>query len=552
MTSTTIPTVDAFTQTPRRHQQLLIDDALVFLDGALSLAPGDDLDAYRVERSRLYSAPTGTGKGSAILLLARELRSRGLKVGITTPSIEVGRSFVERCGGDPTGTADAIAAQMRALDVWTPIRLRNALLRGEIRGDFDVMLIDEAHHAIAANESGGTLFALIPDAAWIGFTATPFRASPRATAELRAAWGEPVLVCDLPQAVDLGFCSMPSVSIRPLVDDDQIKLSSSGEFEVESIGDATRGRIDDLVALLGEYVSPDPSYADALRYDRPTLLILPTVALCEEVARRGLTAGVPIAMVTGDTPHSARAGIYSTCRERYTAIATVAVIAEGVDLPWLRRLVDAKPCMSPVLYLQQIGRIMRPVPDGEAAPELIVTNRNLERNGYLFEGIIPRETIAECQTAFGGPSARGAMRHLGLHALRRFRTIPLPLADGSTATMFNLYRALENGSTEEICVISVPGQADPLVARRENGRDTYGRKTWGSWARYEIPAEGMTGFATSQQRSELSAKQRAWWERSGRRFGLDPTVAASLTRRQFAALPVLADLRLRINVGGSR
>lgn len=547
----------SFNQTPRPHQKLCLDDALAFIAKALEATPcaSETTAQYRRRRSICYAAPTGSGKGSIELMLSALLRH--LKVIIVTPSLEIGRSFVERSGGDPNVSAPKLAEAMAALGVYTPIRLRNIILRegvAGIGGMPDVVIVDESHHSIAANESGGTLFALMPLAVWVGFTATPFRATPKETQALHEEWGEPVAICDLPQAVDLGLCSMPTVTIRPLVDDDQVRLSKSGEFEIQHLGDATRGRIDDLVALLAEYVTPaslDGPGVEVLTYDRPTLLVLPTVDLCTEVSHRGMLGGAPIGVVTGDTPHRERAAIYANCRAGLLAIATVAVIAEGVDLPWLRRMVDAKPCNSPVRYLQQVGRIMRPVEEGEEPPELIVTNRNMERNGYLFEGVLPRSVIADSQTAFGGPSARGAARHLGLTAMRRFRVIHLPLADGSTAMCFNLYRSVGTG-TEEIFVLSIPGQAEPLVAKRVNTKDGFGRKTWGKWEPGEIPDEGLTGFATSQQRSELSPKQRGWWEKSARRHGLDPGAAGSLSRRQFSALPVLSDLKLRVNVEAGR
>jgi len=46
------------------------------------------------------------------------------------------------------------------------------------------------------------------------------------------------------------------------------------------------------------------------------------------------------------------------------------------------------------------------------------------------------------------------------------------------------------------------------------------------------------------QAGGLTARQELWWRRAAARHGLDPD--ARVNRRNFAALPVLADLGLRL------
>jgi acetyl-CoA acetyltransferase len=65
----------------------------------------------------------------------------------------------------------------------------------------------------------------------------------------------------------------------------------------------------------------------------------------------------------------------------------------------------------------------------------------------------------------------------------------------------------------------------------------------GAWQRAELP-DDFTGFVTSPNSSGLSDKQKAWWKSSARRYGLNPD--AEIKARQFAALPVLSQLEMKL------
>ena len=107
----------------------------------------------------------------------------------------------------------------------------------------------------------GDLFAICPSAAWIGFTATPYRGTPAGTVALREAWGEPTLVLSVPDAIEEGACMLPRFEIKPLLDDDKVKVVN-GEFQIKASEKAWGSRIEDLARLVASY------WTDAL--DTPT------------------------------------------------------------------------------------------------------------------------------------------------------------------------------------------------------------------------------------------------------------------------------------------
>jgi hypothetical protein len=91
-------------------------------------------------------------------------------------------------------------------------------------------------------------------------------------------------------------------------------------------------------------------------------------------------------------------------------------------------------------------------------------------------------------------------------------------------------------------VLVHPAAPDPLVATRLNGRRQEGTD-YGRWQPHDGLPEFTDGFA-SVQAGELTPRQEQWWRSAAARHGLNPH--ARVNRRSFAALPVLADLGLRL------
>lgn len=481
------------------------------------------------------AAPTGTGKGTLQLALLRALRAGGLDALLLSPSLEVLRGVVERCGGEPAETEDALAEQARVCYATTPTRLRNAVLAGT-SGMPDVILYDEVHHAVEANEVSGTLFAVAPDALWIGFTATPYRGTPEGTRQLRQEWGDPEPILTLHEAVTGGFASLPRCRVVPLLDDDEVTVQG-GEFVTKAATKLAATRVDALAALVRDEQAANPL---------PTVVAVPSTEVCGLLVEALDRVGVDASMIVQHTRQRDRARALERCRAGETVIVQIRVISEGVDLPWLRRLIDARPTLSPVSWIQQLGRIMRP----GGVSDYVCTCRNLERHAYLLGSVLPRAAVREAQQAFGGPSKRAGLRSMGLEALKKFKSIPLPLAGGVMGSMYSLSAPTEDGYTELVALLD-PQAEKPIVAtKRVSFAVTEGADPdWGKWRMLPDLPDGIVGYGTQQRHDRLSDKQKAWWKKAAHHYGLDPQAGDSLKRRQFPALPILKELGLKI---GSR
>ena len=469
--------------------------------------------------SRLYTSPTGTGKSVMEIALQDRLLAEGANPWLITPRLEIIEGILEKRGLETKELSEArlvdLAIQYRTS---TPIRFRNALLAGEILPPSH-LIIDEGHHTLATTYQ--EILCLCGGCPAVLVTATGYRGTPAGTADLRRQWGEPIEVLSLPEAVENGWLSFPTVRLEPLLDDDQVEISN-GEFVVSQLEHAVADTFDRVVELC-------PAW------DRPTMFALPGRESARLLHER---FGGRTVYVDGDTSREDRRDAFRACVACEKGLVQIGVVSEGVDLP-IRRLIDLAPAMSPVKWMQQLGRITRPVGPGEAPPEYVCTNRNLLRHAYLLHGVLPPAIVREHQQAFG-LGKRAGVRVVGLEGLGRFAGAELPLADGSTGLMYCVSAVEGANVTEYACLVS-PGDPEPIWATKRNVRHEEGT-AYGRWIACEAP-EGLQGFSSVPPK-QMSDKQKAWWKRSASRHGLDGDAVP--TRKSFAALPVLSDLRLSI------
>lgn len=500
-------------QVLRPYQQRVVDRAVAFT-----------LDPSPLRRI-LFASPTGTGKGTIQLAIQSSLSS----CWILTPSLEVLRGYLERRGVDPAGmSGDQLATAGELMQITTPTRFRNRILTGDYSPPA-VVIYDEVHHAVSGNEVAGTLFAVAPGAVWLGFTATAYRGSPRGTQALREDWGPPEVVLTVPEAIKAGWMSCPTFEIVPLVDDDVLKVEA-GEFVVKAADTLVGSRVEAIADLVAE------------RWDRPTAVAVPgseaAELLCEALGRRGVVAR----WVNQSTKTRDRQEAYEDCKHMRAVLVDIATLTEGVDFPWLAQLIDAQPTVSPVRWMQRLGRIMRPK---DERPVYITVCRNLERHAYLMQGAVPREVFVEAQTAFEQPSKRSTARVVGLEAASKFKVIELPLIGGATGLMYTLQSTdRDTAKQTEYVILMDPSSPAPICASRVNGFDDRYQRVWGRWAECQVPSD-FTGYATSKRAVAASEKQLRAWSNLGPSRGLDPG-ASDLTSRQVAALFVLKDIGRRL------
>ena len=212
----------------------------------------------------------------------------------------------------------------------------------------DLMVIDEAHHAAA--EGWERAMKQWPGRI-IGMTATPWRLSEKEGFD--HLFDE--LLCGS-QVADLQaddwLCDAQTLLPPP----EQRIIGG----EVDRTGDYTEwgiklaNRSDVMTAGVLNFWQKDFG-------DRPTIAYAVSVDHARNLASVFNDAGIPAAVILGDTSSEERNKAIAGFREgTLKVLVNVVVATEGFDLPDASCIVIARPTMSLALYLQMVGRGLRP------------------------------------------------------------------------------------------------------------------------------------------------------------------------------------------------
>lgn len=256
--------------------------------------------------------------------------------------------------------------------------------------DEDLMIIDEAHHASAhgwrraMEQWPGQI---------LGITATPWRLSQREGFD--DLFGE--LLCG-PQVADLqsnGFLCESQVQVPS-----QQWIIRGGE--VNRAGEYTEGGIEAAnrtdILTAGAF-----KFWQELARERQTIVYAVSVAHAHNLASVFENAGVPASVILGDTTDEVRANLLSDFKNGFLRVlVNVAVATEGFDLPDAACVVITRPTKSLTLYLQMVGRGLRPKEDGGNSLILDLA-ANVETHGLPEDhrewSLAPRETRMELGNA---------------------------------------------------------------------------------------------------------------------------------------------------------
>jgi superfamily II DNA or RNA helicase len=221
---------------------------------------------------------------------------------------------------------------------------------------FDIVVVDEFHHAAAASYS--RLLEHVKPVELLGLTATPERADglpilhwfgDRIAAELRL-WD----AIDQHRLVPFSY-----FGIADNLDLREIPWKRSIGYDVERLTSAITGTDVWARAVLRQFhtLLGGP---DAIR----ALGFCVSVKHAEYMARVFSEAGIPAIVVSADTPEKERIGaIGDLTAGRVSVVFSVDLFNEGVDVPTVNSLLMLRPTESPLLFLQQLGRGLRKAPD---------------------------------------------------------------------------------------------------------------------------------------------------------------------------------------------
>lgn len=232
---------------------------------------------------------------------------------------------------------------------------------------FDLVVVDECHHA-AAKSWSDTLAALAPR--WtIGLSATPCRLDGRGLNEHFDAIVEGPAVANL---IERGFLS-PFRVFAPSGIDMTGARTLAGDYNKQDIAAAV-----DKPSITGCVLA---HYRQLVPGKRAVAFCV-SVAHAEHVALQFREAGIAARAIDGDMPPADRAQALADFEAgRILVLASVDLVSEGFDLPAIEAAILLRPTKSLSLYLQQVGRVLRPSP-GKSEAVILDHVGNVARHGF--------------------------------------------------------------------------------------------------------------------------------------------------------------------------
>lgn len=231
----------------------------------------------------------------------------------------------------------------------------------------DVILVDEAHHALA--KSYQRILNKFPKAIVLLFTATPHRTG---RMQLDQIADDIIVGQSIHELTDKGFLA-PFRYFQPPNDFNRnlLKRSSTGDFTNESMQEAMSTKI------FGHIVKQYKRIASGMQAVVYTYSIDSAHKIAAEFNESGITAR----SVNGKTPQDMRDHIVRMFRDqRIKILVNVNLFTEGVDLPNVDCVIMARPTASLALYLQFSMRCLNPRPGKTAI--IIDHANNFKTFGY--------------------------------------------------------------------------------------------------------------------------------------------------------------------------
>ena len=217
-------------------------------------------------------------------------------------------------------------------------------------GQFDAVIVDEAHHALA--HGFRSCIEHLKPRFLVGMTATPWRGDGQS---LTSVFGEPVAKVSLVDGMAMGYLS--KVDYRILCDNvDWVNMQSLSEQNL-SIQDLNK-RL--FLPQMDEAVIEELKKAIQEVKNPRIAVFSPSIEHSNRFADMLSAAGVPCsALLSNIDKAERRKRLLAFAAGEYQAVCAVDVMNEGIDIPDVNILVFLRATHSRRIFVQQLGRGLR-------------------------------------------------------------------------------------------------------------------------------------------------------------------------------------------------
>lgn len=314
-------------------------------------AVSDVRQAFTRNRRVLLVSPTGSGKTTIFSYVARGVAAKNKRVTILCHRDFLHRQICEALeswgvphGRLKGGSKFTTRAPVTVASVFTLVN------RLERYVPPDLVIVDEAHHFGHGN-SWNKVAAAFPNARILGVTATPVRGD---GIGLKDSFDEMVVG---PQVIDLtmqGFLSPAEVYAPPVRVDLRGVRTRGGDYVASELSQEM-----DKPTITGDAVSHYTKLAPGSQ----AVVFCCSIKHAEDVAEGFSQAGFPAAAVHGKMDQfDIDQTFLRYARGEIRVVTACDLISEGFDCPKIETVILLRPTKSLGLYLQMVGRGIRPAP----------------------------------------------------------------------------------------------------------------------------------------------------------------------------------------------
>jgi|DEB0MinimDraft_6_1074348.scaffolds.fasta_scaffold03249_7 superfamily II DNA or RNA helicase len=369
----------------RQYQQQAIDDTRAAIrNGA---------------RAPLLVLPTGGGKTVIFATIAATAAAKGNRVLILVHRRELIHQASSKLAwvGLEHGI---IAAGLPTTDALVQIASVQTLARrlAHMTWQPSLIIIDEAHHATAGQWE--RILNHWPDAYRLGVTATPCRLDGRG---LGAAFDRLVLGPSVSDLIEKEYLSKYRVFCPPMIADLSQVKARAGDYKIE---EAEKQMV--RAEVTGDAVQHYKKYANGQK----AIAFALTVAHAELVSEAFNESGIAAEVIKGEMSTAERESLVERFKlGTVQVLVSVNVVSEGFDCPDASCAIILRPTKSESLYLQQVGRVLRPA-EGKRHAVILDHVANVPRHGLPCDhrqwsledkpagGIVAVKQCPECFAVF--------------------------------------------------------------------------------------------------------------------------------------------------------
>jgi DNA repair protein RadD len=366
-------------------------------------------------RRILVQQPTGGGKTHEIATIVAAAEAANIPVLVLATRTRLVRQLHERqkAFGSRPGVIAAPLPELRNSSALIQIASVDTLHRRAVVDrhiplpSAGVVIFDEAHLASADTRLG--ILDSYPAAVRIGFTATPARKSGKS---LSIAFDRIILGRSIRELTAAGTLVPTRIFNTPIVTEKELRAvpkDTDSDYQASALGELL-GR----PKLVGDVVSNWLRIANRKR----TLVFAVNKSHAQSLLDSFRREGVAAEMLTDQDDEATREEVVGRLERGETSIiVNCFLMSYGVDVPSLECIVLARPTRSLTMYLQMVGRGLRPSPETGKADCILIDH------GHVVESLgLPQSDFAWTLDARRNVNTEALKAHSGKRPDERPRT----------------------------------------------------------------------------------------------------------------------------------